>query len=397
MSSATDSVDTDVNLVVKHTFLELVEEPSELPQSRPRARTDVDAALLDSEDAGHVASTDVQIPGEPVTEGTPVLRTFWPETPLLEVGCAPEIPGVQLLNDSPLCLSSLDWQWLPPAAEGDWQTPAFDPSSMVCYQGAIEQPPSMFDILSTNYPMQMSGIEGESNFQVPATIPEGEASVFDSQTCDYQMPWMYVYPDCGEPYPVDCKTWDDASTAASTTSAGDVSHKSIAEPEVGGEWRTTVMLRNLPRELKRDMLTQMLDGMGFCGQYDFVYIPVDFCTGSGLGYAFINVVSSCVIQPLWQALDGFKQWPVEGEDAACSVSWSDPHQGLTAHIERYQNSPVMHAEVQDAWKPALFSNGTRVHFPLPTKKIKAPKVRSKKGNKTEGAKEEKSEVKPLKF
>jgi len=32
----------------------------------------------------------------------------------------------------------------------------------------------------------------------------------------------------------------------------------------------------------------------------------------------------------------------------------------------------------DEWKPALFAQGVRVEFPAPTKKIKAPKVRSRK-------------------
>ena len=26
----------------------------------------------------------------------------------------------------------------------------------------------------------------------------------------------------------------------------------------------------------------------------------------------------------------------------CRVTWSGPHQGLAAHVERYRNSPVMH-------------------------------------------------------
>lgn len=47
-------------------------------------------------------------------------------------------------------------------------------------------------------------------------------------------------------------------------------------------------------------------------------------------------------------------------------------------MERYQNSPVMHPDVPDEWKPALFVQGVRVDFPAPTKKVKAPKVRGKK-------------------
>ena len=33
------------------------------------------------------------------------------------------------------------------------------------------------------------------------------------------------------------------------------------------------------------------------------------------------------------------------------MNWSHPYQGLDAHIERYRNSPVMHEDVPDEYKP----------------------------------------------
>jgi len=56
----------------------------------------------------------------------------------------------------------------------------------------------------------------------------------------------------------------------------------------------------------------------------------------------------------------------------CEVSWSGPHQGFKAHVERYRNSPVMHRSVPDAYKPIIFQDGVRQDFPRPTRKIKAP-------------------------
>merc|ERR1719461_2657977 len=56
------------------------------------------------------------------------------------------------------------------------------------------------------------------------------------------------------------------------------------------ETRTTLMLRNLPLDYTRDMLLQLLDKEGFAGKYDFIYLPVDFKTRAGLGYAFLNMV-----------------------------------------------------------------------------------------------------------
>ncbi|CAJ1400466.1 unnamed protein product [Effrenium voratum] len=50
---------------------------------------------------------------------------------------------------------------------------------------------------------------------------------------------------------------------------------------------TTVMLRNIPNRYTRDMLISRLD-KGYEGEYDFVYLPIDFSSRCNVGYAFIN-------------------------------------------------------------------------------------------------------------
>mmetsp|Transcript_108890 Transcript_108890/g.162876 ORF Transcript_108890/g.162876 Transcript_108890/m.162876 type:complete len:353 (+) Transcript_108890:2-1060(+) len=135
--------------------------------------------------------------------------------------------------------------------------------------------------------------------------------------------------------------------------------------------RTTVMIRGLPASSSRATLLQILDANGLAAQYNFVYVPVDFSTGTGLGYALVNLTSPAAAACAWAVLDGLRVGP--GPEV-CSVCWSHPHQGLAAHLERYVNSPVMHHSVPDAWKPAVFSGGLRVAFPRPTRAIKAPKV-----------------------
>jgi len=203
----------------------------------------------------------------------------------------------------------------------------------------------------------------------------------DQMMCDSQ--WMFV--PCGDysefcamqgMWPVEWPRSESTASGEEISGADSISDDSL-EVQSGGDWRTTVMLRNLPNALTRDLLLHMLDEKGFLGLYDLVYLPVDFSTGTSLGYAFVNGSAPGCVQQLWEAFDGKADWPVES-DKVCTVSWSDPHQGLASHIERYQNSPVMHPEVPDEWKPALFMHGMRVDFPAPTKKIKAPKVRSKK-------------------
>jgi hypothetical protein len=146
---------------------------------------------------------------------------------------------------------------------------------------------------------------------------------------------------------------------------------------VRDEQRTTVILRNLPNNYTRGMLLDLLDSEGFAQKYDFIYIPVDFSTQAGLGYAFVNLISASDALAFWAHFEGFRQWSLPSEKV-CTLNWSSPIQGLAPHMERYRNSPVMHEAVPDEWKPAIYFRGERVVFPPPTKVLKAPKIRSNK-------------------
>jgi len=138
--------------------------------------------------------------------------------------------------------------------------------------------------------------------------------------------------------------------------------------------KTTVMVRNIPPGYTRNKLTDLLDSKGMSGQYDFVYMPMNFRTKASFGYAFVNLVSPEAAEECHTKFNGFKDWGLES-DKICEVSWSDMHQGLDAHIERYRNSPVMHTSVPDEYKPVMFSEGKRIEFPPPSKKIRQPRIR----------------------
>jgi len=137
---------------------------------------------------------------------------------------------------------------------------------------------------------------------------------------------------------------------------------------------TTLMMRNIPNNYTRDMLVDLLNCEGFWGAYDLVYLPMDFQTEVGLGYAFINLRSFEVAVQLQEHFQGFTSWVVQSEKV-CQISWSDTHQGLRAHVGRYINSPVMHESVPDRFKPALYDQGVRVPFPSSTKIIRPPRLR----------------------
>mmetsp|Transcript_88157 Transcript_88157/g.254269 ORF Transcript_88157/g.254269 Transcript_88157/m.254269 type:complete len:256 (+) Transcript_88157:91-858(+) len=145
----------------------------------------------------------------------------------------------------------------------------------------------------------------------------------------------------------------------------------VTPQEPCGERRTTLMMRNLPNDYTREMLLDLLSEKGFARAYDFVYLPVDFDRGCGLGYAFVNLVDVALVQAFRDAFDGYTNWTVRSSKV-CRASWSDRDQGLWANLRRYRNSPVMHPSVPDAYKPCLYSGGERVPFPVAKKQLRPP-------------------------
>jgi len=144
------------------------------------------------------------------------------------------------------------------------------------------------------------------------------------------------------------------------------------------EARTTLMMRNLPNSYSRAMVIAMLDEEGFAGKYDFLYLPIDFKSRAGLGYAFVNLLRPEFVDEFWKRFDGFTRWVVRSRKV-CAVAWGAP-QGLEAQIERYRNSPVMHGRVPEDFKPAMFVRGKMVCFPAPVKATRAPRVWYPVGN-----------------
>jgi len=182
-------------------------------------------------------------------------------------------------------------------------------------------------------------------------------------------------------------SYNEAPEAASTRIGAETSHAVIGlrrpkevcsrqpprHPEA--DRKTTVMMQHLPNQMSRDDLIQMLNVRGFIGQFNFVYMPLDLLTQTGLGYAFIDLSSPEVARLFWRTFDGFSDWP-QPSHKVCAMSWSEPVQGLKANIDRYRNSPLFHSSVADAARPVVFRNGVRAQFPPPTKSIRAPRLRT---------------------
>ena len=134
---------------------------------------------------------------------------------------------------------------------------------------------------------------------------------------------------------------------------------------------TTVMFRNLPKNLTQVAVLETLENQGFSTVFDFVYLPVDFQKMVSFGYAVVNFVTHEAAERAMQYFTGFTEWPMPSRKA-CTTVWNTPCQGLAAHIERYRDSPLMHPTVAPEFKPMLFLHGCLMAFPLPTKQLKAP-------------------------
>jgi len=131
------------------------------------------------------------------------------------------------------------------------------------------------------------------------------------------------------------------------------------------------MLRNLPTDLNRDMLKRLLDREGFESLYNFIYMPLCLSTMNSFGYAFVNLVSFIVADQCWSKFQGFSDWEMPCSKVS-EVAWSNVEQGLENNIENYRNSSIMHQDVPELCKPAIFMNGCPTPFPPPTKALDRP-------------------------
>merc|ERR1711907_803310 len=104
----------------------------------------------------------------------------------------------------------------------------------------------------------------------------------------------------GEELPQQHKGWlpQNCNTEVQEQPAGDSEIKAPILPLASkhpepapGVVRTTVLLRNMPNNQTRKMLVQLLNRKGFEGQFDFLYLPIDFQSRISFGYGFVNFVS----------------------------------------------------------------------------------------------------------
>merc|ERR1712203_516458 len=107
--------------------------------------------------------------------------------------------------------------------------------------------------------------------------------------------------------------------------------------------------------------------MGFFGQFDFVYVPLDFKNKCNAGYCFINFR-----RPEWREkfvsqfhkVEVRKCLPGLNSKKVVEVTRARV-QGFDENVQRLRNSPAMNQLVDHPeWMPQLFgTDGIEVIFP----------------------------------
>jgi hypothetical protein len=116
---------------------------------------------------------------------------------------------------------------------------------------------------------------------------------------------------------------------------------------------TTVMLRNIPNRYTREMLVKRLDE-SYKGQYDFVYLPIDFESTCNVGYVFINFrtpYSAATFLAEFHNAETKKVLPGFSSKKVCEVSYARV-QGLEANIDNLRDEKFIEKLAEKPeWQP----------------------------------------------
>merc|ERR1712232_97305 len=177
-----------------------------------------------------------------------------------------------------------------------------------------------------------------------------------------------------------------APGASLATYEGRNGRKITATPKEERPWKsegefTTAMLRNIPNKYTRDMLIRQLSH-DFKGEFDFLYLPIDFKNKCNVGYSFINFRSQDAYERFERQFNGVdvrKCLPGMNSEKIAEVTPARV-QGLEENVGRPRNSPVMNQLVDHPeWMPVLFNvPGEEQLFPNPDQPLPPVKQRGKK-------------------
>jgi len=96
---------------------------------------------------------------------------------------------------------------------------------------------------------------------------------------------------------------------------------------------TTAMIRNVPPKYTQAKFMREVNGMGFLGQYDFLYLPMDMRRRTNRGFAFVNFNTPEITQRFHRTCHG-KHLPLFPSEKPLEVAPADI-QGFEANAHHY--------------------------------------------------------------
>lgn len=128
---------------------------------------------------------------------------------------------------------------------------------------------------------------------------------------------------------------------------------------------TTVMLRNIPNRYSRDMLHERLS-KNYRGQFDFVYLPIDFNSKCNVGYAFINFRTPAAAASFTSDFHGKKTktvLPGFSSNKICEVTYARV-QGRDANMENLRDEKFIDKlNERPEWQPVFYDErGLEIPF-----------------------------------
>lgn len=129
---------------------------------------------------------------------------------------------------------------------------------------------------------------------------------------------------------------------------------------------TTAMLRNIPNKYTQENLMEEIDGHGFVGTYDFLYLPMDVSNNANVGYAFVNFLTPADYTKFSQHFEGY-HFKRGGSKKIAAVS-SATVQGLKLNVEFLMKKRVAHGQ----YGPCVLREGRRVELEEAARMLSSP-------------------------
>ena len=164
----------------------------------------------------------------------------------------------------------------------------------------------------------------------------------------------------------DAKSVATSSSLANTGAQDACNQIDLISILEGRDKRTTFMIRNIPNKYTQEMLMELIDE-SHKGQYDFLYLRMDFKNRCNVGYAFINFIDPQSAVSFALKVCG-KRWSKFNSEKICSLSYANI-QGKDALISKFRDSQVMLEQAN--YRPKIFYSdgplkGQEEPFPAPT-------------------------------